>query len=112
VWQQSEGSQEVAEAVLRWKEKLPRFERTFRPKRAILRRGKYFDNLLTDSRGADEALYRSNVVAWLQWWLMQHGQMSPLADHWGALPTPEPASLSLALVAAAVPTVLVRRRQR
>ncbi|MEX0643297.1 MAG: hypothetical protein WD468_11380 [Pirellulales bacterium] len=36
--------------------------------------------------GADEDFYHSNAAAWLQWWLMQHGQMSPIANHWGALP--------------------------
>ena len=42
----------------------------------------------TSGHGADEDLYRSNAAAWLQWWLMQHGKMSPIADHWGALPEP------------------------
>ena len=40
----------------------------------------------TSDHGADEDLYRSNAAAWLQWWLMQHGQMSQVADCWGTLP--------------------------
>ncbi|MBN2215794.1 MAG: hypothetical protein JW719_00320 [Pirellulales bacterium] len=38
-------------------------------------------------RGVDEDIYRSNAAAWLHWWLMQNDQMSPITDHWGALPT-------------------------
>ena len=41
-------------------------------------------------RGVDEDLYRSNAAAWLHWWLMQNDEMSPIADHWGALPPPIP----------------------
>ncbi|MBN2022769.1 MAG: hypothetical protein JW809_08225 [Pirellulales bacterium] len=37
-------------------------------------------------RGVDEDLYRGNAAAWLHWWLMQHDQMSPIADRWGPLP--------------------------
>jgi len=37
-------------------------------------------------RGVDEDIYRSNATAWLHWWLMQNDQMSPIADHWGAIP--------------------------
>jgi len=39
-------------------------------------------------RGVDEDLYRSNAAAWLHWWLMRHNNMSPIGDHWGALPVP------------------------
>jgi hypothetical protein len=30
---------------------------------------------------------------WTVWWLMQNGQVSPVGDHWGALPVPEPNTL-------------------
>jgi hypothetical protein len=39
-----------------------------------------------NDHGTDEDFFHSNGVAWLQWWLMQNNQMSPIADHWGALP--------------------------
>lgn len=52
----------------------------------VYQRGDWF----TDGRGQDEDLYRSNAAAWLQWWLMRHGQISPIADHWGPLPATRP----------------------
>ena len=55
---------------------------------------------LTSGRGADEDLYRSNAAAWLQWWLMDNGQMSPIAGQWGAIPVAEPSSLALVGLAA------------
>jgi hypothetical protein len=61
----------------------------------------------TSGRGADEDLYRSNASAWLQWWLIQHGQMSPIADHWGSVP--EPGSLGLLLFAGAAFAIVACR---
>lgn len=63
-------------------------------------------------RGADGYLYRSNTVAWLQWWLMQHDQISPIADHWGAIPVPEPVSQLWYLIAGMVATAVTLRRRR
>ncbi|MCC7474821.1 MAG: hypothetical protein IT425_05460 [Pirellulales bacterium] len=39
-----------------------------------------------NGQGADEDFYHSNAVAWLQWWLLQHNQFSPISEQWGQLP--------------------------
>ena len=63
--------------------------------------------------GEDEDFYRSNAIAWMQWWLMQNDQMSPIGDHWGALPTSAPESSTFVFVLAAILVLIVvalRRR--
>lgn len=53
-----------------------------------------------DYHGFDEVIYQSNAAAWLQWWLMANGRMSPVAAQWGALPIPEPATSMLCVLTA------------
>lgn len=45
--------------------------------------------------GNDEDFYRSNATAWLQWWLLRSGRMSPLGDAWGVVQAPEPNSAAM-----------------
>ncbi len=37
-------------------------------------------------QGTDEVIFQSNAQAWMPWWLMQNHLMSPVGDHWGAVP--------------------------
>jgi hypothetical protein len=53
----------------------------------------------TNIRDTDEVIFVSNSAAWLQWYLMQNNLMSPVSDHWGALPAPEPSSAAIAAFA-------------
>jgi hypothetical protein len=47
------------------------------------------DSVRPSPRGVDEDFFRSNAVAWLQWCLMQHERMSPIADYWGPVSVPD-----------------------
>ena len=47
---------------------------------------------------------------WMLWWLMQHNMTSPLADHWGAVPVPEPGGMLL--VVGGCFAILARRGRR
>jgi len=67
---------------------------------------------LGSSRGADEDLYRSNAAAWLQWWLMENDQMSPIAGQWGAVSVAEPNSSALVWTAAVVLVLACWRKYR
>ena len=46
-------------------------------------------------RDTEEVIYLSNSGDWVQWCMMQNSLMSPIGDHWGALPTPEPSAVVL-----------------
>lgn len=37
-------------------------------------------------RSTDAVIFHSLALAWMQWWLMEHGQVSPVSDHWGTVP--------------------------
>ena len=46
-------------------------------------------------RDPEENIFQSDARAWMQWWMMQNDLYSPVSDHWGALPTPEPSAVVL-----------------
>ena len=66
---------------------------------------------LSDYHGVDEDIYWSNAAAWLQWWLMANGEMSPIGDHWGPVPVPEPGTCGLLGIGSLQLMVTARRRR-
>jgi hypothetical protein len=51
----------------------------------------------SDQDGNEVDTYRELAESWMVHWLDQHDQISPISDHWGALP--EPSTIVLALIA-------------
>jgi hypothetical protein len=43
---------------------------------------------ITDLYNKETEAYQAIGVDWMTWWLMQNGQVSPVGDHWGAVPEP------------------------
>jgi hypothetical protein len=57
-----------------------------------------YDDWNTHIRDPDEDFFAFSSQAWMQWWMMQNNLYSPVSDHWGALPAPEPSGLVLTAV--------------
>jgi hypothetical protein len=70
------------------------------------------DDFVNPVRDPDECLLASTTSAWMQWWMMQNNLYSPVSDRWGALPTPEPSSAMLAIIALLGAGTYARRKPK
>ena len=48
---------------------------------------------ITDYYNKETEAYKAVGEDWMTWWLMQNGEVSSVADHWGSIITPEPNAL-------------------